>query len=159
MGMSAGKPEINPSYGDSIFLYWQDIAQVDSRYNFDLRLDSGERLFGNISKPDRKGYLQFTRIDNLREIALLKVVDLRPIEDSLEDRLDLRFDTTFYADPTTRTTSLTAEIAYESALRRSSIKAITRNNFRETNERRGHCHKNRNQCQHRSTTPALDQSR
>lgn len=134
IGMTAGKLEINPSYGDSMFLYWQEIAQLDSRYNFDLRLDTGERLFGNISKQDRNGYLQFTSIDSLREVALLEVVDLRPIEDTIEDRLDLRFDTTFYADPTTRTTSLTAEAAYESAGNRSSIKAITRNNFRETTD-------------------------
>jgi len=112
-GLSAGRLQVGTDYSQDIFLEWPKVARIDSRYNFEVRLDNAERLYGNLSANDKNGELQFTSIDDLRTLDMLSVVEIRPIEETFEDRLDYSIGATFQLEPELRTNQLTAEISYE----------------------------------------------
>lgn len=133
-GMTAGKLEFKPYYADAVFITWRDVATLDSRYNYELRLDSGERLYGNVARSEDNGYLNLTSIDKSAAVALLDVTEIRVIEATLEERVDLRIDATMYLDPSIQTVSLSGSVAYEDEGRRSSIRALQNNNQRQTSD-------------------------
>ncbi len=112
-GMAAGRLQINTDYSDSMFIEWPQIARIDSRYNFEVRLESSERLYGNVANADSNGKLQFTSITDVRQLELLEVVELRPIEETFEDRLNYSLGATLQLEPELRTNQLSAEISYE----------------------------------------------
>jgi predicted RNA-binding protein (virulence factor B family) len=48
-GLANGDLKINPSYAPVIALELQDIASIDSNYNYEILTENNERLYGNIS--------------------------------------------------------------------------------------------------------------
>ncbi len=119
--MSAGLLHLSTDYANTIKIEWQQIAHLDSRYNFELRLTSTERLYGNVAKAEKNGELQFTSISDIRSIALLDVTEMRPIEDSFIERLDYTLGANFQIEPELRTNRIDASIDYEDQATRTNI--------------------------------------
>lgn len=133
-GMAGGKLEIKTDYADAMFIQWQDVATVKSNYNFEVRLDSGERVLGNVTKTDRIGEIQLTSIDDQLMLTTLEVVELRPFETELEDQIDYRFSTTLYADPTVKTFSINGDVSFEGPNSRSSMSGVSRETHRSVTD-------------------------
>jgi hypothetical protein len=73
----------------TVKIEWQEIARVESRFHYEVRTSTGDRLFGSIEPGERPGQLRVTHSEGAHELEWLEVVELRPVEDSLLDRLDV----------------------------------------------------------------------
>jgi hypothetical protein len=73
----------------AIKIEWQEIANVESRFFYEVRTTTAERLFGSIGSAQRPGTLLVETAEGDRELEWLEVVELRPVEDTLRNRLDL----------------------------------------------------------------------
>ena len=64
-GLDNGDLKIKPGYSAVIALELQNIASIDSNYNYEILTENNERLYGNISSTDKKGELgQTERFSN-----------------------------------------------------------------------------------------------
>jgi hypothetical protein len=68
---------------------WQDIASLESRFSYEVRLSDGTRLFGHIGESLRPGQLRVVGEEGDRSTEWIEVVELRSIEDKWHDRLDV----------------------------------------------------------------------
>jgi hypothetical protein len=84
-GLDYGALRVKTPYANEFSLEWWQIASIESKYNFEIQTDEGERLYGNVSSSDTSGQLIFTSIEASAVIDLLKITELRPIEDTLAD--------------------------------------------------------------------------
>ncbi len=73
----------------TVKIEWQEIARVESRYHYEIRTSTGERLFGSIGPGERPGQLRVTDGSDTRDLEWLQVVELRPVEEKWWDRLDV----------------------------------------------------------------------
>lgn len=99
----------------TIKLEWQHIAQVRSSYNFEIRLSDGTRHFGSLEEPARPGQLLATALGEDLDLAMIEVVELRPIEDSILERLDVRLSAgySFTRASSVAQTTVNTRIGYE----------------------------------------------
>ena len=99
----------------TIKVEWQHIAQVQSRYNFEIRLSDGTRHFGSLEEPTRPGQLLAAALGEDLDLAMLEVVELRPIEDSILERFDVRLSAgySFTRASSVAQTTVNTEIGYE----------------------------------------------
>ena len=74
----------------TIKIEWQHIAQVESEYNYEIRLSDGTRHFGSLEEPSRPGQLVAGALGEELDLDMIQVVELRPIEDTVLERLDQR---------------------------------------------------------------------
>ena len=75
----------------TVKIEWQDIARLESKYYHEVRTSDGVRYLGSIQPPEHPGQLRVTEPDGQHQLESLQVVGIRPIEDSVLDRLDLYF--------------------------------------------------------------------
>lgn len=73
----------------TIDVEWQDIARLESDYNYDIRLTDGTRLYASIQKSDVSGELMVTDLAGDHTLQSIEIVELRPIEDQWQERLDV----------------------------------------------------------------------
>ncbi|EED34893.1 conserved hypothetical protein [Luminiphilus syltensis NOR5-1B] len=84
-----GRLSLSTDAMGSVAIEWQEVASVNSDFNFDIRLIDGDRIFGNIKPGSKAGTIAFTQIDGQRELSWNEVIELRPVEDDLTDRIDI----------------------------------------------------------------------
>jgi hypothetical protein len=68
---------------------WQDIASLESRFSYEVKLSDGSRLFGSIVESLRPGQLRVTGDEGEHSAEWIEVVEVRPIEDQWTERLDV----------------------------------------------------------------------
>lgn len=135
-GLANGDLKINPSYAPVIALELQDIASIDSNYNYEILTENNERLYGNISSTEKKGALQFTSIDSDKVIPLLEITEIRPIEESFAERLQYTLGANFNFEPDLQTYKIEGTVTYASKRGQTSARAnILRSDFRTQNEK------------------------
>ena len=107
----------------TIKVEWQHIAQVESAYNFEIRLSDGTRHFGSIKEPTRPGQLLAAALGEDLDLAMLEVVELRPIEDSILERFDVRLSAgySFTRASSVAQTTVNTEIGYEDQKARNAL--------------------------------------
>lgn len=107
----------------TVKLEWQHIAQVQSMYNFEIRLSDGSRHFGSLQKPARPGQLLAASLGEDLDLSMIEVVELRPIEDSVLERFDVRLSAgySFTRASSVAQTSLNTEIGYEDEKARNTL--------------------------------------
>ena len=134
-GLDNGDLKIKPGYSAVIALELQNIASIDSNYNYEILTENNERLYGNISSTDKKGELQFTSIASDKVIPLLQITEIRPIEESFSDRLNYTLGANFNIEPDLQTYKIEGTVSYASKSGQTSARAnILRSNYRAINE-------------------------
>jgi hypothetical protein len=109
----------------TIQIEWQDIARLESDYNYDIRLSDGSRLFGSIEDSTIPGELAVSDLDGNRALQWLEVVEMRPIEDDWRQRLDVYLSMGYAytkASSVTQTT-VNTEISYKDENATNSLTA------------------------------------
>lgn len=111
--MASGKLSVSTDYAGIINIKWREVRQIDSRYIYEVRLDNGERMYGRFVGNDISNQLTFQSGRVNRQVDIDDVVEVRSIENELEDKLDLALGATVYADPNTQTLVLNARGQYD----------------------------------------------
>lgn len=73
----------------TVSIEWKEVASIDSDYYYELRLSSGDRLFGGIGSGERPGTIAFADAQGRTVLAALAITELRPIETKRLDRIDM----------------------------------------------------------------------
>ncbi|MEQ8263522.1 DUF481 domain-containing protein [Pseudohaliea sp.] len=113
---------------------WKEVASVESRYYYEIRLASGERFYGAVGPGEQPGAITLREGSDNRSIAWDELVELRPIEKEALDRLDIYTSLNFaYTRASNVSTSeLKADISYEDE--RSLNRLTARNTVTTTQE-------------------------
>ncbi|MEM1402482.1 MAG: DUF481 domain-containing protein [Pseudomonadota bacterium] len=85
----SGRLSLSTDAMGTISIEWKDIASVDSNYNYELRLTDGQRFFGSVNAASVPGTVGFEDVFGKKSFPWESVVELRPVEDSFVDRLDI----------------------------------------------------------------------
>ena len=98
----------------TINVEWQDIAFLESNYNYDIRLTDGTRLFGSLAKSDLPGEVQVREPENEQSLQSIMIVELRPIDDEWQERLDayLSLGYSYNKASSVAQTTFNAEVTY-----------------------------------------------
>ncbi|WP_206046808.1 DUF481 domain-containing protein [Mangrovimicrobium sediminis] len=125
--MEGGILELSTDAIGTIGIEWPEIAHLQSDYHYELRLSDGQRLYGSIQRDSRAGQLVLTDIYGRHPIDLLQVVEVRPIEDSFVDRLNIYFSATVAYTKATSVgqVSFNTNINYEDKTSSNTLSART----------------------------------
>jgi Protein of unknown function, DUF481 len=85
-GMSGGLLELKTHALDTVKIEWQEIAHIDSVYNYQIRLSSGERYYGELNSGGRPGQITISGLYGSQTMDYLEIAEMLPIEDQLIDR-------------------------------------------------------------------------
>lgn len=81
--------ELSTDAMGTVKIEWPEIAQIQSEFHYELRLSSGERLYGSFDDKARPGQVLLVDIFGKHEVEWLQVTEIRPVEDSFAERLDV----------------------------------------------------------------------
>lgn len=111
----------------TIKIEWQEIARVESRYHYEVRTSKGDRLFGSIGPGEHPGQLRVTHSGGSLDLEWLQVVELRPVADSLTDRLDVYLSAGYSYTKASDVgeANFTTQVGYEDALSRVALTGRT----------------------------------
>ena len=107
----------------TLSIEWKEVASVASNYNYELRLTSGDRFFGSVAPGALPGRVAFQDVFGAREFAWDEIVELRPVEDTITDRLEvyLSANYAFTKASGVQQTEFRANVAYEDERARNSL--------------------------------------
>jgi hypothetical protein len=102
---------------------WKEIARLESKFNYEIRLSSGSRYYGTVSNSDSPGQLTIEDLYGAHDVEWMEVVEVRPIEEKLLDRFDVYvsggYSYTKASD--VAQTTLNTEIGYEDERTRNAL--------------------------------------
>lgn len=129
-----GKLSLGTDAMGTVTIEWKEIASVDSNYNYEVRLIDGERLFGTIKPGELPGKVALNDGRGKRDLDWQQVVELRPVEDSIADRLDIYLSANYSYTKASGVmqTELRADADYEDEDARNSL--TSRITFSDTDE-------------------------
>jgi Protein of unknown function, DUF481 len=81
--------ELSTDAMGTIKIEWPEISRIESEYHYELRLSSGERFYGSFDDNARPGQVLLVDLYGKHEIEWLQVTEIRPIEDSFAERLEV----------------------------------------------------------------------
>ena len=73
----------------TVGIEWKEVGSIDSNYNYEVRLGNGQRFFGSIKPADQPGSVLVRDVFGERTLSWEEIVELRPVEDTVVDRLDV----------------------------------------------------------------------
>ena len=111
--MSAGKLAVSTDYAGIINIKWRDVRQIDSRYVYEVRLDDGDRVYGRFVPNGVPNQLTFRSGKVDQQLDIEDIVEVRPIEEQLADKLDLQLSGTFNADTNNQLLTLALRGSYD----------------------------------------------
>lgn len=125
----------------TVEIEWPEIAHLESEYHYELRLSDGDRLYGSFEDSARPGQLTLVDIFGKSEIEWLQVTEIRPIEDSFAERLDVYLSAGFSYSKASGVgqVSFNTDVGYEDEHSRNTLTArtdITRTDEDETSSTR-----------------------
>ncbi|WOJ95651.1 DUF481 domain-containing protein [Congregibacter brevis] len=68
---------------------WKEIASIESNYNYELRLDNGQRFYGSVKPGSISGTVTLEDVFGKKSFGWQEIVEIRPVEDTLIDRIDI----------------------------------------------------------------------
>jgi len=113
---------------------WKHIARIESKYHYDIRFSSGERHYAGIVDSSVAGQIKLLAEGKKYSYEMLEVVEMRPIESTFLDRLDLYLSAgySFNKASSVAQTTFNTEISYEDE---NSVNTFTgRTIITDTNE-------------------------
>lgn len=113
--LSKGILKLSTDSMGTISVEWQEIASVNSKFHYEIRSSEGERYFGSLGPASRPGALKLENPRAERELDWLKVVEIRPVEDTLLDRFEVYLSAGYSFDKASSVTqtSLNSTMSYE----------------------------------------------
>ncbi len=121
--LSGGILRLSTDSMGTVSIEWQEIAHLQSEFYYEVRLSEGKRYFGSIEKAERPGEFHLTDLDGEHALEWLKVVEMRPIEKTFLERLDLYFAAGFSYNRASSVaqTSINTAIDYETEKSQNSL--------------------------------------
>jgi len=89
--LDSGILELSTDSMGTVKIEWQDIARLESEHFYEIRTSDGARFLGSVEPTGQPGQVQVVDLDGEYQFDALKVVQIRPIEKSVVDRLDIYF--------------------------------------------------------------------
>lgn len=72
----------------TVQIEWQSMSGATSKYRYEVRTSSDGRYFGTLETSKRPGLLRVVGDNGVEELEWLEVVELRPVEETLRERID-----------------------------------------------------------------------
>ena len=111
----SGRLNLGTDSMGTLSIEWKDVSSVDSNYNYELRLADGRRFFGTVTPGDKPGVIAFADVFGEQDFSWMEVVELRPIEERVQDRIDIYLSANYAftkASGVTQT-EFRADVSYE----------------------------------------------
>ena len=107
--------ELSTDAMGTIKIEWQDIARLESQFNYEIRLSTGQRHYGTINSSERPGEIALQDLYGDHTVDALTIVELRPIEETWYDRIDVYLSAQYNYTKASSVQSATfnTEISYE----------------------------------------------
>lgn len=111
----------------TIKIEWQEIARLESQYHYEIRVTDGERYYGSFRNTERAGQLVIKDIYGEHDVEWLAVVEIRPVEEKLTDRLDIYLSAgySYTKASSVGTTTLNSQFSYEDERTRNTLNTRT----------------------------------
>lgn len=119
-----GKLTLSTDAMGTINVEWQEVASLDSNYNYEVRLSDGQRFFGSPHAGAAPGLISLEDVFGQHSFEQAAVVEVRPVEDSVTDRLDIYLSANYAFTKASgvRQTEFNADISYSD---RDAINSLT----------------------------------
>jgi hypothetical protein len=129
-----GRLSLSTTAMGTLSIEWRRIASIDSNYNYELRLSDGRRFFGTVAAGEAPGAIAFSDVFGEQALDSLEVVEIRPVEDEVLERLDmnLSLNYAFTKASGVRQTELIGEFAYHQPAAENTLS--TRFTVSDTND-------------------------
>ena len=85
----AGILELSTNSMGTIKIEWQEIARLESLYNYEVRLNQGQRYYGRIDPSSRPGEITVSDVYGEHKVSTLEIAEIRPVAKSFTDRIDV----------------------------------------------------------------------
>lgn len=114
-GLLQGRLSFGTDSLGTVQIEWKDVTAVNSDFEYEVRLTSGERYYGTLARGEEPGKILVLEKDRQFSVAVLDVVELREIESSVADRFDIRLGVGYsYAKASgVGTFDIASELSYE----------------------------------------------
>ena len=89
--LESGVLELSTDSMGTIKIEWQDIARLESDHFYEIRISDGARHLGSIEPTGQSGRVRVVDLNGEYEFDALRIVQIRPIEKSVLDRLEMYF--------------------------------------------------------------------
>ena len=111
----------------TVKIEWPEISRIQSTFHYEVRLSSGERLYGSLDDSARPGQVALVDIFGKHELEWLQVTEIRPVEDSFAERLDVYLSAGYSYSKGSGVTQLTfnTQVGYEDENSRNELTART----------------------------------
>lgn len=119
----AGILELNTNAMGTLKIEWQEIARLESLYNYEVRLSQGQRYYGRIDPSSRPGEITVSDVYGEHKIATLEIAEIRPVAKSFTDRIDvyLALGFSYTKASSLGQTSLNTTVSYEDEQSRNAL--------------------------------------
>jgi hypothetical protein len=87
--LESGRLSFGTDAMGTVDIEWKEVASVDSNYNYEVRLGDGQRFFGSVKPASLPGSILVRDVFGERTLSWEEIVELRPVEDTIVDRLDV----------------------------------------------------------------------
>jgi hypothetical protein len=134
VSLLGGILELSTDSMGRVKIEWQDIARLESQFNYEIRLSNGQRHYGTINSGDRPGEVTLQDLYGDHNVESLSIVELRPIEEEWYDRIEVYLSAQYnYTKASSvQSATLNTEISYEDEQSQSKLTGRITNT--ETNE-------------------------
>ena len=120
----AGLLECSTDAMGTLKIEWEEIIHIDSDYEFQVRYSDGSRNIGRIVADGGPGKLDIASDSGVIDSAWLQVVELRPLEKTLKDALDIYLSAGYDYTRASETSqlSLAVDMSYDKERSHSALK-------------------------------------
>lgn len=105
--LNAGILNLSTDAMGTLRVEWQEIASIVSVYHYDVRLSDGTRHFGSFGEGSRPGQVLVKGDHGEYGVDWLQIVEVRPIEDKMLDRIDIYLSAGYSFDKASSVTQTT----------------------------------------------------
>lgn len=125
--MSQGLLELSTDALGTVSIEWQEIARLESKYNYQIRITTGERFYGELQTGDRPGEMAIVDLYGTHQLEYLEIVEVQPVEDRLRDRFEayLSAGYSYTKASSVAQTTFNTQLSYEDQHSRNSLGART----------------------------------
>lgn len=87
--LTDGRLSLGTDSMGTVNIEWKEIASLASNYNYELRLENGQRFFGSVQPGTAPGTVTLNDVFGEQSFGWQEVVEIRPVEEKATDRLDI----------------------------------------------------------------------
>ena len=106
---------------------WKHVSRLETVYHYDIRLSDGTRYYSGIDESTIAGQIKVSADDKQHNIEMLDIVELRAVEDSWIDRIDIYLSAgySYTKASSVAQTTLNTDISYEDENTRNALTGRT----------------------------------